>query len=100
MQKNRGEILPLASNDVRRASDSLIHEGIILDMGLRCVDPGFSAPLYDMYVHLKAGLLLPATIGTRQIPLIDCAIELSPRGSPMLPVKKSKAGWYYFTDCI
>ena len=39
--ENCGEILALASHDVRRAFDSLILEGIILDMGVRGVDPCF-----------------------------------------------------------
>lgn len=48
----------------------------------------FLAPLYDMYVHLKAELSIPVAIGAGQIPLIDSANESSPRGNPMLPVKK------------
>jgi hypothetical protein len=57
-------------------------------MGVRGVDPCFLAPLYDMYVHLKAELSIPAAIDAGHIPLIDSANESSPRGNPILPVKK------------
>ena len=60
-----GESIALAAHDVRRAFDSLIHEQIILDMGLAGVDPSMLNPLYDMYKNLKARLKLPITLGPK-----------------------------------
>ena len=57
-----GESIALAAYDVRRAFDSLIHEQIILDMGLAGVDPSMLNPLYDMYQNLKDRLKLPTTL--------------------------------------
>ena len=57
-----GESIALAAHDVRRAFDSLIHEQIILDMGLAGVDPCTLNPLYDMYQNFKAELKLPTTL--------------------------------------
>jgi len=57
-----GENIALAAHDVTRAFDSLIHEQIILDMGLAGIDPSMLNPLYDMYKNLKARLKLLTTL--------------------------------------
>ena len=67
-----GESIALATHDVRKAFNSLIHELIILDIGLAGVDPSMLNPLYDMYLNLKARLKLPTTLNltiTRCFPL-------------------------------
>ncbi|XP_065572185.1 uncharacterized protein LOC136034738 [Artemia franciscana] len=69
-----GESIALSVHDVRRAFDLLIHEQIILDMGLAGVDPSMLNPLYDIYRNLKARLKLPTT--------------LNQTNNPVLPVKK------------
>jgi len=84
--EDRGESIALATHDVRRAFDSLLHEEIILDMGLAGVDPCSLAPLADMYENLKAELKLPLPASECTSLLNDVAV--SPRGNPLLPVKK------------